>query len=461
MVKWKKSFNVKEFFGTPTFWMITTGAWAFNFKKYLPNFLHFSAPTLENLFRIFVAAVLIHIEFVLAVTAYQVNEKEGAFAAFMFIFNILIYLWVCIVNTFYATQIENIKSFFPFVNKGFRQRSAPGLTYVTVEPGFKSSVRFQNKWTWACTLTGSSYALIPLMNGSFQLPIPTWYPIDLTVGHRFLVVFLIQTFAQMWLGMIFGNAMGYVFYVYSLFISQLDILCASVKNIPYTALIKAGIDKRLLKKLQEEYKNTPQELNQFSDSNDIELFEDLDDLELKTDPLKTFKDFQLTPDLFKDPKVVKCLKEAIQDCVDHHTMLLDLLKKYEKQISFFMLLKLGDINLLLTIILFAFTISKDSAARLVLGAYLTIPFSELLILSYVGQVLTLQSSRIIDAVINSPWHLYMVPVKKELSIMLARGAKPYVLTAGRLLNISTGTFIAVVRTSFSYYTLLVQLNKRS
>lgn len=41
----------------------------------------------------------------------------------------------------------------------------------------------------------------------------------------------------------------------------------------------------------------------------------------------------------------------------------------------------------------------------------------------------------------------MVPVRKEMSIMLARGVKPYYLTAGRMLNISISTLIAVSTTN--------------
>ncbi|XP_063709125.1 odorant receptor 83a-like [Culicoides brevitarsis] len=340
------------------------------------------------------------------------------------------------------------------MNENFRQRSAPGLTYVAFDSGFKSAQKFLNYWVCNCFLGAGVYGMVPLLNGDRVLPLPTWYPFDLSVGRRFEAVYGLQYACQLIVGTIFANGMGYCMYLYLLFTVQLDILCASIKNIPFTALIKAKKDRKTLKKLQKELENTHQELNQYSLGEKSELLEDLDKFELNNES------FSMTSDTFKDPIVAKYLKEAIADCVLHHQTIIELLKKVEKILSGYLFFKLWYHCILMGFILFVISVIDDGAQIFAFLSYMFILLTGLFILTFFGQVLTIQSSKIINAVMNSPWHLYMFPVKKELSILLARGTKPYVLSAGGLMTISIGTYIAIVKAAFSYYTLLIKMNKK-
>ncbi|XP_063709127.1 odorant receptor 83a-like [Culicoides brevitarsis] len=454
----EENFQVKDYLYLPRLWLKIVGSWNFSFD-FLPENLRFIGRFIANCYRLFIFINLAHIETLLLITSYKVYVKDGLIDAFLFFVNVIVFLWVVIVDIYYVLTQKGLEKVFVLINEGFRYRSAPGLTYVTIDSGYNAAVKFHKYWHVWVIFVVNGYASASLFSKTLQLPLPVWYPFDLDVGNRFLIIWIIQYIAQFYLGILYATAIGVVMYTVILFISQFDILCASIKNIPYTALIKAGIDKRALMKLQDDYRNTPQELNQYSMASNIELFEDIDQLDLKIDASKTFEDFKLTVETFNDPKVAKCLKEAIVDCIEHHIAISDQLKKFEKQMSVLLLIKYGDINLLLAIILFAILISEEFARKFALGCYLCCPIFELTNLSYFGQVLTLQSTRVIESVINSDWHLYMMPVKKELSIMLARGVQPFVLTAGHLVNITASSFISVVKLSFSYYTLLEKFKK--
>lgn len=89
------------------------------------------------------------------------------------------------------------------------------------------------------------------------------------------------------------------------------------------------------------------------------------------------------------------------------------------------------------------TITSDSGRITVLCGYLGIPTIELLILTYLGNMITLQSSRIVNAIMNSPWYFFMMPIKRELLIMMIRGLKPLYFTAGKMFNLTIGLFISV------------------
>lgn len=179
--KWLRSFTVQDFFLTPTFWMEIMGAWTTNFQRFFPKPLEFLGPLLGNIFRLFVVLVMLHLEIVLGVTTVTKFKNEGLIECFLFFLNFVIYFWILVVIAFYATQERKLRKYFMEINRGFRRRSAPGLTYVTVEPGYRMARKMLNVWQWSCILTGGSYALLPLITGKHELPLPTWYPFDIEV----------------------------------------------------------------------------------------------------------------------------------------------------------------------------------------------------------------------------------------------------------------------------------------
>lgn len=182
---WQRSLTISDFFTLPTFYFELMGTWTTNLQRFFPRPLKFLGPLLGNSFRLFVLLVMVHLEIVLYITTVQTYASEGLVEAFLFFLNLVIYFWICCIIAFYATQEGKIKGLFAVMNKEFRLRSAPGLTYVTVEPGYRVATKMLNYWQWSCVFVGSSYALIPLIDGSGQLPIPTWYPFDVHVRFYF------------------------------------------------------------------------------------------------------------------------------------------------------------------------------------------------------------------------------------------------------------------------------------
>lgn len=179
--KSQESATVKDFFALPTFYFELGGCWSTNFQRFFPAPLKFLGPILGNSFRLFVLLVMVHLEIVLYITADQTFRSKGLVEAFLFILNLVIYFWIICIMTFYATQERKIKKLFVGMNKEFRQRSAPGLTYVTVVPGYTRATKMLNYWQWGCIFAGASYALLPLISGNRQLPLPTWYPFEVDV----------------------------------------------------------------------------------------------------------------------------------------------------------------------------------------------------------------------------------------------------------------------------------------
>lgn len=87
----------------------------------------------------------------------------------------------------------------------------------------------------------------------------------------------------------------------------------------------------------------------------IELLEDLDkyNLRSKHGDGKLFFNYELTNVTFKDPDVALHVKSSLLDCIQHHQTIMQLCKDFDNEMNLFILAKIGDINLLLTVILFA------------------------------------------------------------------------------------------------------------
>lgn len=86
---------------------------------------------------------------------------------------------------------------------------------------------------------------------------------------------------------------------------------------------------------------------------DIELLEDFEQYGLKSDTSTLYFNSELTSDTFKNPEVAKHVKVALHDCIRQHQTITHLIKNFDNEMNVFILAKIGDLNLLLTIILFA------------------------------------------------------------------------------------------------------------
>lgn len=68
---------------------------------------------------------------------------------------------------------------------------------------------------------------------------------------------------------------------------------------------------------------------------------------------------------------------------------------------------------------------------------------DIILLSYVGDILKQQSTRVGDAVFRCPWYLCGAKFRKSISILLANAAKPLTLTGGKFFVLDYNKMIGV------------------
>ncbi|KAG5874081.1 hypothetical protein JTB14_033430 [Gonioctena quinquepunctata] len=66
----------------------------------------------------------------------------------------------------------------------------------------------------------------------------------------------------------------------------------------------------------------------------------------------------------------------------------------------------------------------------------------------------LKSNTIINAIYMSEWYTYDRKSKKALLILMERAKRPMIVTAGKILDLSLGTFMMIIKRSYSLLAVL-------
>jgi hypothetical protein len=75
----------------------------------------------------------------------------------------------------------------------------------------------------------------------------------------------------------------------------------------------------------------------------------------------------------------------------------------------------------------------------------------------IHSLFSLQSSRAGEALMRSNWEKFDLKDKRSMLILLTNANKPVQLTAGKILKVNVVQFETVMKTAFSYYTILKNL----
>ncbi|XP_018047574.1 PREDICTED: odorant receptor 4-like [Atta colombica] len=86
-------------------------------------------------------------------------------------------------------------------------------------------------------------------------------------------------------------------------------------------------------------------------------------------------------------------------------------------------------------------------------SYLAV-IAEIFILCFAGEYLNLKSKSIADAAYESFWYDLSSNNKKIISFIILRSQKQFVITAGKITNLSLETFTSIIKASASYVSVL-------
>nr|QPX50360.1 odorant receptor [Helicoverpa armigera] len=356
-----------------------------------------------------------------------------------------------IIVAYYAMYRQDLYDLMEFMERNFKYHSARGLTNMTMEESCKIAQRFARIYT-ACTMFSvTMYATMPVIVHLWtKEPIQSWMYMDITRSPFYEFVFLVSCLAQMFVGLAMGQ-FGVFFASNSILIcGQLDLLCCSLRNARYTALLQHGVKHASLRVSHATIQDDEKHNYIYNVS---EMKESVYHYDKKVSNLyaEAKTQFDIYSAEFDDATV-----NALRDCASLCQVINRYKEMFENFVSPLLALRVVQVTLYLCTLLYAATLKFD----MITVEYLAAVALDIFVYCYYGNQIILQADRVSTAAYQSMWQTMGVRPRRVLLNILLANRRPVIVKAGRFLPMDLHTFVVIIKTSFSYYTLLVNVNEK-
>lgn len=175
------------------------------------------------------------------------------------------------------------------------------------------------------------------------------------------------------------------------------------------------------------------------------------------------------------------LREKINHFTERHRYLLELVNKFEESFNLMLLIQLAFNMLVISIsgelvdytmyiyiysIVQAFCLHQTGILGLVAMkngdtnllfptlSRIIVLYIQLFLYSYSGEQLSTQAEILKVAIYNCSWYRMQPSLIKDLSFILMRNNYPFHLTAGKIFDMNFSSFKNIIKTTFSYFSML-------
>ena len=358
--------------------MKLVGLWPINYDQFLSKKVQkFKISTVLNVIYYGMwYCVALHMAIFHVIAVYQ-KTQSGSTAEdiIMLLLQTYIYISMILLIMYFNYFIVDIKEAVAFLVKNFKHRSAPGISFVSMDKCFNYTRKFTIFWIAGCSIGTLHWTLSPIISRDFsRLPFQIWYPFDLNVSPNYELAYIGQILGQLQVGVVYGCTSSLFVAFVSLTCGQFDIFFCSLRNIQNTALLKCGGHLKDLQQLQEDHFRIQDWPIIFYIAEEKQ--ENLKDYD-KLKPLKT----ELEP----------FLNEALVECIEHHLTILSFSKKIEKIFCLYNLLSTTTSIFLMCVLAYlASTFDITNFNLISVGQYFLLSNAHSFLLCYWGQMLQSQ-----------------------------------------------------------------------
>ncbi|XP_015836240.1 odorant receptor 49b [Tribolium castaneum] len=151
------------------------------------------------------------------------------------------------------------------------------------------------------------------------------------------------------------------------------------------------------------------------------------------------------------------IAEDVIYCVKFHTAIITYSEKTNEAFGTMMMLHITLTSLVISALGFEILIVDNFNDSLRFTLHLLGWLVLLLLICYYGQLLIDESIAVAEDIYYVPWHLAPVDVQKDIYMILMRSQKPLTLNAANIGVMSFPTFLRVISSAYSYFTLLLNI----
>ncbi|XP_063833400.1 putative odorant receptor 85e [Ostrinia nubilalis] len=355
-----------------------------------------------------------------------------------------------IIVVYFGLYRKELYELTKFMQRKFHYRSANGLTNMTMLNSYKTARNFGYFYT-ACTMFSVSMYMIPeIVNRLKRQPLQSYMYMDVTRSPFFEFTLLRQCVAQAFVGLAMGQFGVFFASNAILLCGQLDLLCCSLRNARYTALLRCGVSHRSVAAAHSDIQGD--ELYNYI-YNIAEMRQSIYhyDQRMSYEIINKRSSFDIYSSEFD---AATC--EALRDCARACDVINTFKAKFESFVSPLLALRVVQVTMYLCMLLYAATLKLD----MVTVEYLVAVALDIFVYCFYGNQIIIQADRVSTAAYQSSWPTMGVRPRRLLLNILLANKRPVVVRAGNFLSMDLHTFVVIIKTSFSYYTLLVNVNEK-
>ncbi|KAJ9600303.1 hypothetical protein L9F63_009379 [Diploptera punctata] len=153
------------------------------------------------------------------------------------------------------------------------------------------------------------------------------------------------------------------------------------------------------------------------------------------------------------------MENYLASCVVYHQQLLQNVEVLKTIMSPIEAVEVLTASILIALSGFNLILSDDTANMVRNATFLIYIILGLGMHCWLAGRLTTQSVQVYYDAYSSLWYIQTTSIKKSISMIIMRAQKPVVLNAGPFFSLSLETFGKIMQTSYSYLTLLTQVNE--
>uniref|UniRef100_A0A240SXW2 Uncharacterized protein n=1 Tax=Lutzomyia longipalpis TaxID=7200 RepID=A0A240SXW2_LUTLO len=226
----EKSFYCENYLNVQITYMQVVGMYPIDYAKYLPRRLFFLSEILNRMYFGFWQLICIHIAVVQIASVY-VNWGKSLDDISQYLNTSLIYVFTYYIILYFQGRCRTHAKLINYLNENFKSRSAPGITYVTLEPAYKAANKFTHIWLVCCTFGTLHWAFAPILTGTRVLPLNAWYPFDALASPQYEIIYICQFLGQILVGIGYGIVGGMLMSKITLLNGQYDMLFCQFKEL--------------------------------------------------------------------------------------------------------------------------------------------------------------------------------------------------------------------------------------
>ncbi|KAL0851338.1 hypothetical protein ABMA28_007158 [Loxostege sticticalis] len=141
-------------------------------------------------------------------------------------------------------------------------------------------------------------------------------------------------------------------------------------------------------------------------------------------------------------------------CLRHYEIILEYCQSIQNITSLMIFAQFGLAALTLCLCMYMFLMPLSEKDLVLMGCYTTVMVLDSFVPSLLGSQLTFESNNLRFSAFSSDWYSRSKPFKASLMLLLERARRPVVITGLKMVPLSLETFASIIRTAYSFFTLL-------